>query len=43
VDSRNRIHCVSLQGTTFTHHVSEDGAWTWGTQNHSLDGAAGSI
>jgi len=43
VDSLNRIHCVSLQGTTFTHHVSEDGALTWATQNHSLDGAADAI
>ena len=39
----NALHCVSLQGTTFTHHRSEDGGLTWDTMNHSLDGVASSI
>lgn len=43
IDALNRIHCVSLQGTTFTHHVSVDGALNWTTQNHTLEGTASSI
>ena len=43
IDSMNALHCVSLQGTTFTHHRSEDGGLTWDTMNHSLDGVASSI
>ncbi len=43
IDSMNALHCVSVQGTTFTHHRSEDGGLTWDTMNHSLDGVASSI
>ena len=43
IDGMNALHCVSLQGATFTHHRSEDGGLTWDTMNHSLDGVASSI
>ena len=35
IDTTGAIHCVSLAGTTFTHHLSHDGGFTWATQNYS--------
>ncbi len=35
IDSAGAIHCVSLAGTTFTHHLSWDGGLNWSTQNYS--------
>ena len=35
IDSTGALHCVSLAGTTFTHHLSYDGGSTWATQNYS--------
>ena len=35
IDTTGAIHCVSLAGTTFTHHLSLDGGTTWATQNYS--------
>ena len=37
LDSTGALHCVSLAGTTFTHHLSYDGGTTWQTQNYSDD------
>ncbi len=35
IDSSGAIHCVSLSGTTFTHHLSWNGGENWTTQNYS--------
>ena len=35
LDSTGALHCVSLSGTTFTHHLSYDAGSTWATQNYS--------
>ena len=31
IDSSGAIHCVSLSGTTFTHHLSWNGGENWTT------------
>ena len=42
-DSTANLHCVSLSGTTFTHHLSVDGGWTWATNDYNHSGVASNI
>ncbi len=35
IDSAGALHCVSLDGNSFTHYLSWDGGVSWATQNYS--------
>ena len=43
IDRSGALHCVSNEGTTFTHHLSYDGGITWNEQNYTLGNIAESI
>ena len=43
IDRSGALHCVSNSGTTFTHHMSLDGAQTWTNQSYEMGAMATQI